>query len=65
MPFGWQFTGEEEQTVSLGNGAKFRQLKFAMMQRAMQVVPQRDPFAKTHISRKNDASGGQIDSFWE
>ena len=64
VPFGWQFSGEEMQTISLGSGAKLRQLKLSMMQRALQLVPQRDPAARTHISRKNDGSGGQINGTW-
>ena len=62
VPLGWKVT--EDGPASVGSSAKLRGLKTAMAARRMTLVPQENVEARTHISRKNDGSGGQIDAFW-
>ena len=58
----WQ-PGEQGST-STGSSGKLRGLKSACATRRMVLVPQRQPFERTHVSRRDPGVGGQIDCFW-
>ena len=55
---------EAGESVSLGSSAKLRGLKTACSARRLELLPQQDIFAKTHVSRKDENIGGQIDGMF-
>ena len=63
VPFGCR-QDSESTSVSTGSGVKLRNLKAALMQRRLHLIPQEDANLFMHHSRKAGGSCGQIDGFW-
>ena len=63
IALGWT-QNEDGDSVSMGSSTKLRGLKTACAARRLELLPQKDTLLRTHISRKDENIGGQIDGMW-